>query len=75
MSRMERDDDALVNRAAAGDEESFADLVKRHIDSVWRVASGMTRNRADVEEVCQNASFACGGNSRIFAASAISGHG
>lgn len=49
------DDSALVERALHGDQEAFASLVRQHQRLVFRIVGGFLRNRADVEEVAQEA--------------------
>lgn len=53
-SRVIIDEDApLVQRAKAGDGDAFEALVKKHHDSVYRLALTMTKNGGDAEEVKQ----------------------
>jgi len=49
------DDGELVRRSLAGDRGAFEVLVRRHQRLVFRIAGGFLRNRADVEEVAQEA--------------------
>ena len=37
-------DGALVDRAVDGDEDAFAELVRRHTKAVWRTAIMILRN-------------------------------
>jgi RNA polymerase sigma-70 factor (ECF subfamily) len=46
---------ALTARAREGDQDAFADLVKLHQGLVFRIVGSMLRNRADVEDVAQDA--------------------
>jgi RNA polymerase sigma-70 factor (ECF subfamily) len=49
-----RDDDRELVRLAKGDDqEAFEILVKRHQSRVFAVASGILRNKEDVEDVAQ----------------------
>lgn len=45
----------LISKAKTGDKESFALLIKRYKDSVFRYAYGMLANRMDAEDVSQDA--------------------
>ena len=46
-------DEALVSRAAAGDEAAFEDLVRRHQERVYRLAWRLTGDEADAADVLQ----------------------
>ncbi len=46
---------ALIARARDGDREAFGALVARHQGLVFKIAGSMLRNRADVEDVAQEA--------------------
>jgi RNA polymerase sigma-70 factor (ECF subfamily) len=46
-------DEALVQRAQAGDREAFRALVERHSRSVFRLAFRLTGNEHDADEVVQ----------------------
>ncbi len=48
-------DSALLAAAAAGDEKSFARLVERHYDIVYRVVWRVTSGHADTEDIVQEA--------------------
>ena len=48
----------LVARAREGDEQAFADLVRRHADRAYAVALRMTGNPADAQDVVQDAMVA-----------------
>lgn len=51
---LQRDDDRELVRLAKGDDrEAFELLVKRHQSRVFAVASGILRNKEDVEDVAQ----------------------
>jgi RNA polymerase sigma-70 factor, ECF subfamily len=45
----------LVRRFNAGDDAAFVEIVTRHRERMFSVAFGMLRNRADAEEVAQEA--------------------
>ena len=45
----------LVHRARDGDEQAFADLVRRHADRAYAVALRMTGNPTDAQDVVQDA--------------------
>src|SRR5260370_2428225 len=50
------DSDAIaVERTLAGDRDAYRVLVERHSHNVFRLASRMTRNTHDAEEVVQEA--------------------
>jgi RNA polymerase sigma-70 factor (ECF subfamily) len=49
------EDGALVERALGGDREAFGVLVLRYQRLVFRIVGGFLANRADVEEVAQEA--------------------
>jgi RNA polymerase sigma-70 factor (ECF subfamily) len=44
----------LVKRAKDGDFQAFNDLVKAHVDRIYRLALKVTKNREDSEDVVQN---------------------
>ena len=46
-------DEALVSRAAAGDEAAFEALVRRHQERVYRLACRLTGDEADAADVLQ----------------------
>src|SRR5690242_2219562 len=46
-------DEALVSRAAAGDEAAFETLVRRHQERVWRLASRLTGDDAGAADGLQ----------------------
>ena len=48
------DDSALIASAASGDELAFELLVRRHTDSVWRVARSLLHDNAAAEEAVQD---------------------
>lgn len=50
---MTDDDLTMVRRALAGEEAAFELLVRRHTDSVWRLAYSMLRQRESAEDVVQ----------------------
>lgn len=47
------DDRELVRRAQAGRKDAFEELVRRHQQRVFAVASGILRGREDIEDVAQ----------------------
>jgi RNA polymerase sigma-70 factor (ECF subfamily) len=49
------DDGALVQQALGGDRDAFGVLVHRYQRLVFRIVGGFLANRADVEEVAQEA--------------------
>ena len=53
MSQPERDED-LVRRAAGGDQEAFADLVRRHQDRVYHLCLRITGNPEDAHDAAQD---------------------
>ncbi len=53
---MNADSDAqLIQRAGAGDARAFEVLVNRHYGTMFKMAFKWCRNRADAEDVTQNA--------------------
>jgi len=50
-----RTDRQLVEVCLAGNRDAFAELVRRHQDSVFGLAVGMTRNREDAADMAQEA--------------------
>ena len=48
-------DEKLMLSAAGGDMEAFGELVLRHQDRAWRTAYHYVGNRADAEELAQEA--------------------
>ncbi|MDF7798810.1 sigma-70 family RNA polymerase sigma factor [Pontiellaceae bacterium B1224] len=51
----ERTDQQLVEACLGGDRAAFETLVRRHQDSVFGLAVGMTRNRDDAADMAQDA--------------------
>jgi RNA polymerase sigma-70 factor, ECF subfamily len=49
------DDTALVARARTGDHAAFGVLVRRHLPAAYAVARSVIGERADAEDVCQDA--------------------
>lgn len=45
---------ALIERAAAGDDLAFENMVRRHTDAVWRLARANLRDDFAAEEVVQD---------------------
>lgn len=54
MMRMETDDEALAQAAAAGDLPAFERLLERHYESVFRLAFRLTGSREDAEDITQD---------------------
>lgn len=48
-------DAELVRRFNAGDEAAFVEIIERYRERMFAVAFGMLRNRADAEEIAQDA--------------------
>ena len=51
---METPDEALAAAAATGDRDAFAALLARHYDRIFRLACGLTRHRAEAEDLTQD---------------------
>ena len=49
------DETALVIQAREGDNQAFAELVKRYEAKIFRLALHITQNREDAEDVLQEA--------------------
>lgn len=49
------DDEALIRRAQAGDAAAFEQLLERHYDTLYRFAYKWCGNRADAEDITQQA--------------------
>ena len=49
------EDHALIRRAQAGDERSFAELVEKHRIRAWRVARGLVGSDEDAQDLVQEA--------------------
>ena len=49
------DDEALIRSAQAGDADAFEQLLERHYDTLYRFAYKWCGNRADAEDVAQQA--------------------
>lgn len=54
LRELEPADAELVERLKRGDEETFAALLGRHQEKVYRLAMNLTRNPQDAEEVTQD---------------------
>ena len=50
-----RSDEKLMQAVAGGDIDAFGELVRRHQERAWRIAYHYTGNRADAEELAQEA--------------------
>ena len=48
-------DDALVRRAAGGDDDAFAEFVRRHSDRVRTLCASVLRGRDDADDAAQDA--------------------
>jgi RNA polymerase sigma-70 factor, ECF subfamily len=48
------EDDTLIKRILAGDAESFAVLVERHIGSIRKCIDCLVRNASDTDDIVQN---------------------
>ena len=49
------DESALVERARAGDQQAFGELVRKYERKIYRLAMNITRNEEDAEDVLQEA--------------------
>jgi RNA polymerase sigma-70 factor (ECF subfamily) len=49
----ERPDDVLVEEARQGKSEAFAELARRHQQRIFGLIYGMTKNRSDADDLCQ----------------------
>jgi RNA polymerase sigma-70 factor (ECF subfamily) len=47
-------DEELIHATLGGDDHAFAELVRRHKGSVFRVASRFAGNAAELEDICQD---------------------
>jgi RNA polymerase sigma-70 factor (ECF subfamily) len=47
------DEAAVVRAAQRGDQAAFAEIVRRHQRSVYRLAYGLTRNASDADDLAQ----------------------
>jgi RNA polymerase sigma-70 factor, ECF subfamily len=52
---LQPDESALVEKAKAGDQQAFTDLVSRYQRKIYRLAKNITRNDEDAEDVLQEA--------------------
>ncbi|MDQ1696490.1 MAG: polymerase sigma-70 factor, subfamily [Frankiaceae bacterium] len=55
LALVDLDDRALLARHSAGDREAFAELVRRHRDRLWRVATRTLGNAEDAADALQDA--------------------
>ncbi|HVM41656.1 MAG TPA: sigma-70 family RNA polymerase sigma factor, partial [Acidimicrobiia bacterium] len=53
--RIDLEDAALVDRAAAGDTAAFESLYERHADAAWRVAAAVAANEHDAADAVAEA--------------------
>jgi RNA polymerase sigma-70 factor (ECF subfamily) len=49
----ERPDDVLVEEVRQGNREAFSELARRHQQRIYGLIYGMTRNRSDADDLCQ----------------------
>jgi RNA polymerase sigma-70 factor (ECF subfamily) len=52
---LQPDESLLVDKAKAGDQQAFTDLVGRYQRKIYRLAKNITRNDEDAEDVLQEA--------------------
>src|SRR5580704_4804622 len=52
---LQPDESLLVDKAKAGDQQAFTDLVSRYQRKIYRLAKNITRNDEDAEDVLQEA--------------------
>jgi len=52
---LQPDESVLVEKAKAGDQQAFTDLVSRYNRKIYRLAKNITRNDEDAEDVLQEA--------------------
>jgi len=52
---LQPDESVLVEKAKAGDQQAFTDLVARYQRKIYRLAKNITRNDEDAEDVLQEA--------------------
>lgn len=52
---LQPDESVLVEKAKAGDQQAFTDLVSRYQRKIYRLAKNITRNDEDAEDVLQEA--------------------
>lgn len=50
---MEPSDEVLAQRSQTGDADAFAELMRRHHSSVYRIAYHMSGSAEDAEDLCQ----------------------
>lgn len=55
FSHLQESDDVLVARAQAGDRAAFDALIRRHIGRVTTIARALLQNRADADDLVQDA--------------------
>ena len=48
------DEKELIKKAKSGDFDSFNELIKVHIDKIYRLALKITKNHEDAEDIVQN---------------------
>ncbi len=48
-------DESLINAALSGDDEAFAELVRRYKQRVFRLASRFVRDSDELDDICQEA--------------------
>ncbi len=52
-SNEERPDEGLIRMVLSGDDEAFAELVRRHKRMVFSIAGRYARNPPEIEDICQ----------------------
>lgn len=62
----DEDDISLVERARAGDARSFARLVERHYERIYRLAYKWCGDQSDAEDIAQNVCVKLGRSIRQF---------
>ena len=46
-------DDRLIQSTLAGDDEAFAELVRRHKRKIFGIAARFARNDHELDDICQ----------------------
>ncbi|HUI08064.1 MAG TPA: sigma-70 family RNA polymerase sigma factor [Verrucomicrobiae bacterium] len=66
----EATDDRLIQSTLTGDDEAFAELVRRHKRKVFGIASRFARNDHELDDICQEVFIKVYRNLRSFRATA-----